>query len=156
MEVLVRLARFAGPEGIGFANSVAAVCWFQLARSVVPVVVEEGSLLWSFVYLVVRNLFLLVWLLGRPRRSKELEILVLRHEMAILRRQAAARSMTTSAGPITRRVECAASNTRIGSSVELSPVGSNRRTPSCRPTGVSASARSRSEAAARGTRRSGS
>jgi putative transposase len=44
-------------------------------------------LLWSFVYLVVRNLFALVWLLGRPRRSKELEILVLRHELAILRRQ---------------------------------------------------------------------
>jgi transposase InsO family protein len=44
-------------------------------------------LLWSFAYLVVRNLFALVWLLGRPRRSKELEILVLRHELAILRRQ---------------------------------------------------------------------
>jgi putative transposase len=44
-------------------------------------------LLWSFVYLVVRNLFALVWLLGRSRRSKELEILVLRHELAILRRQ---------------------------------------------------------------------
>jgi putative transposase len=44
-------------------------------------------LLWSFVYLVVRNLFTLVWLLARPRRSKELEILVLRHELAILRRQ---------------------------------------------------------------------
>ena len=44
-------------------------------------------MLWSFVYVVVRNLFALVWLLGRPRRSKELEILVLRHELAILRRQ---------------------------------------------------------------------
>ncbi len=44
---------------------------------------------WSFAYLVVRNLFALVWLLGRPRRSKELEILVLRHELAILRRQVA-------------------------------------------------------------------
>jgi putative transposase len=29
-------------------------------------------LLWSFVYLAVRNLFALVWLLGRPRRSKEM------------------------------------------------------------------------------------
>jgi putative transposase len=45
-------------------------------------------LLWSFVYLAVRNLFALVWLLARPRRSKELEILVLRHELAMLRRQA--------------------------------------------------------------------
>src|SRR5919197_3287103 len=49
---------------------------------------REGScLLWSFLYLVVRNLFALVWLLARPRRSKELEILLLRHELAILRRQ---------------------------------------------------------------------
>jgi hypothetical protein len=47
-------------------------------------------LLWSLVYLVVRNLFALVWLLGQPRRSKELEILILRHELAILRRQSLA------------------------------------------------------------------
>jgi len=45
-------------------------------------------LLWSFAYLAVRNVFALVWLLARPRRSKELEILVLRHELAMLRRQA--------------------------------------------------------------------
>jgi putative transposase len=38
-------------------------------------------------YLVARNLFALLWLLGRPRRSKEMEILVLQHELAILRRQ---------------------------------------------------------------------
>jgi len=44
-------------------------------------------LLWSFAYLVARNLLALVWLLARPRRSKELEILILRHELAILRRQ---------------------------------------------------------------------
>lgn len=46
-------------------------------------------MLWSFAYLVVRNLFALVWLLGRQGQSKELEILVLRHELAILRRQVA-------------------------------------------------------------------
>ena len=51
-------------------------------------------MLWSFVYLVVRNLFALVWLLGKPRRSKELEILVLRHELAILRRQVARPKLT--------------------------------------------------------------
>ena len=44
-------------------------------------------MLWSFVYLVVRNLFALLWLVGRRRRWKELEILVLRHELAILRRE---------------------------------------------------------------------
>ncbi len=43
-------------------------------------------MLWTFVYLVVRNLFALVWLLARPRRSKEFEILLLRHELAVLRR----------------------------------------------------------------------
>jgi hypothetical protein len=50
--------------------------------------VEEGLLVWSFAYLAVRNLFALVWLPARPRRSKELEILVLRDELAMLRRQA--------------------------------------------------------------------
>jgi putative transposase len=45
-------------------------------------------LLCSFAYLAVRNLFALVWLLARQRRSKELELLVLRHELAMLRRQA--------------------------------------------------------------------
>jgi putative transposase len=44
-------------------------------------------LLWSFAYLAVRNLFALVWLLARPRRTKEHEILVLRHELAMLHRQ---------------------------------------------------------------------
>jgi putative transposase len=44
-------------------------------------------LLWKFVYLMVRNLFALVWLLARPRRSKEFEILLLRHELAVLRRR---------------------------------------------------------------------
>jgi transposase InsO family protein len=51
-------------------------------------------LFWSFVYLVVRNLFALGWLLGRRSRSKELEILVLRDELAILRRQAARPKLT--------------------------------------------------------------
>ncbi len=51
-------------------------------------------MLWSFAYLVVRNLFALVWLLGRSPRSKDLEILVLRHELAILRRQASRPKLT--------------------------------------------------------------
>ena len=41
----------------------------------------------SLVYVVVCRLFELVVLLGRGERSKELEILVLRHELSILRRQ---------------------------------------------------------------------
>jgi hypothetical protein len=43
--------------------------------------------LWSFAYLGLCRLFQLVVLLGRSERSKELEILLLRHELAILRRQ---------------------------------------------------------------------
>jgi putative transposase len=43
-------------------------------------------LVW-FVYVVACRLFALVVLLARSDRSKELEILVLRHELSILRRQ---------------------------------------------------------------------
>jgi hypothetical protein len=42
----------------------------------------------SFVYVVACRLFALVLLLARSDRSKELELLVLRHELSILRRQA--------------------------------------------------------------------
>jgi hypothetical protein len=51
-------------------------------------------LLWSFVYFVVRNLFALVWLVAQPRRSKELELLVLRHELVVLRRQSGRARLT--------------------------------------------------------------
>jgi Integrase core domain len=44
--------------------------------------------LWSLAYLVVRRLFELMMLCCRSPRSKELEILVLRHELSILRRHA--------------------------------------------------------------------
>lgn len=45
------------------------------------------SVLVLFVYLFVRRLFALVLLLARSDASKELELLVLRHELSILRRQ---------------------------------------------------------------------
>ena len=44
-------------------------------------------MVWSFAYLAIRNLFALVLLLARSDRSKELEILVLRHELRVLRRR---------------------------------------------------------------------
>jgi hypothetical protein len=42
---------------------------------------------WSFVHLAVRSLFALLPLFGRSERSKELEILVLRHELTLSRRR---------------------------------------------------------------------
>jgi putative transposase len=51
-------------------------------------------LLWSFAYLAVRSLFALGLMMGRSRRSKELEILVLRHELAVLRRQSSRPRLT--------------------------------------------------------------
>jgi putative transposase len=42
----------------------------------------------SFIYVVACRLFALVLLLGRSDGSKELEIVLMRHELAILRRQA--------------------------------------------------------------------
>ena len=42
-------------------------------------------MVWSFLYVALCRLLQLVVLLGRSERSKELEILVLRHELAILR-----------------------------------------------------------------------
>ena len=51
-------------------------------------------MLWSFAYLAVRSLFALVLMVGRSRRSKELEILVLRHELAVLRRQCSRPKLT--------------------------------------------------------------
>ena len=56
---------------VGFANSSAALrAPGSLGSALFPCSRFEGGLLvWSFVYLVVRNLFALVWLLARPRRS---------------------------------------------------------------------------------------
>lgn len=43
----------------------------------------------SFIFVLACRLLELVVLLGRGDRSKELEIVVLRHELSILRRQVA-------------------------------------------------------------------
>jgi hypothetical protein len=42
---------------------------------------------WSFIYLALRRVLGLLVLRGRSQRSKDLELVVLRHEVQILRRQ---------------------------------------------------------------------
>jgi hypothetical protein len=48
---------------------------------------REGRLLWSLAYLAVRAMLGLAVLAARSGRSKDLEIMVLRHELAVLRRR---------------------------------------------------------------------
>ena len=50
-------------------------------------------MLWSLTYLVVRRLFELVLLACRSSGSMELDVLVLRHELSILRRQTRRRQL---------------------------------------------------------------
>jgi hypothetical protein len=85
-------------------------------------------LLWSFAYLAGRNLFALVWLPARPRHSKELEILVLRHELALLRRQGrqprltrADRGLLGSAEPLTAPGRLGGLSGQAGGAVALAP-----------------------------------
>jgi putative transposase len=51
-------------------------------------------LFWSFSYLVCRCLLQIVLLRRRSEAFKELEIVVLRHELSVLRRQARRRRLT--------------------------------------------------------------
>ena len=51
---------------------------------------------WSFGYLVLRSVLQLVSLCPRSEEFKELEIVVLRHELSVLRRQARRPQLTTT------------------------------------------------------------
>jgi hypothetical protein len=92
-KVLRRAGISRPPRTRGCRNSVGAGGG-AAGGAFVDVAVASAAVLWksflglSLVYVVVCRLFELVVLLGRRERSKELEILVLRHELSILRRQA--------------------------------------------------------------------
>jgi putative transposase len=55
-------------------------------------------LIWSLCYLLVRCLLQLALLYPRSQDSKELEIVVLRHELTVLRRQTRRVQLTQSDG----------------------------------------------------------
>ena len=62
--------------------------WVWLvARYLALPYLRRSCVVWSFLYVVLCRQLQLVVLLGRSERSKELEILLLRHELAIVRRQ---------------------------------------------------------------------
>ncbi len=89
-----RRPEFEGAMRVGCINSVSA--WWARARphsrAPVPLIPEELSLFWSLCYLAFRCLLRLVLLRPRSCEFKELEIVVLRHQLAVLRRQKVARN----------------------------------------------------------------
>src|SRR5262249_36911512 len=89
VRVVNQAARGSVPNGVGCGNSVGVVGAGLASRAVASALpsLEAPLLAWSLYFVTCRLLAFLV-LLARGDRSKELEILVLRHELAILRRQA--------------------------------------------------------------------
>jgi hypothetical protein len=84
----VKLGYLIGwPRGVRKLSRDVRVCLHRGGSVGVPVP-GGPPLLVSSLYLVVCRLLALLVLLARGDRSKELEILVIRHELAILRRQA--------------------------------------------------------------------
>ena len=69
---------------IGFGSVGSSLTRRVACRSVV---LEEPLLFWSFCYVVLARLLQLAALRFRSEEFKELEIVVLRHELAVFRRQ---------------------------------------------------------------------
>ena len=93
--------RSSAPEGhIELVNQALATAWGARSRSSVSGHVTarlwcaiaccrllEVLVVWSFVYLALRRVLELMVLCWRSAEAKEVEILVLRHQLAVLRRQ---------------------------------------------------------------------
>src|ERR1035438_8242437 len=72
------------------------------------------SQLWAFVYLSVRRLLELVVLLVRSDDAKEIELLALRHEVAMLRRQVKRQTFEPGRPRATRGLQSASSTLPLG------------------------------------------
>ena len=88
-----------GGKNVWGAFTRFRVCDRRVGRRVVrpsPLISRSWFLFWSLCYLVFRCVFQLVSLRSRSEGFKELEIVVLRHELSVLRRRTRRPQLTTS------------------------------------------------------------
>jgi hypothetical protein len=95
-------------------------------------------MLWSFLYVALRRTLELLVLRHRTERSKDLELVVLRHELQVLRRQVARprlvpadRAFLAAASRVLHRSQWRVVSRRAGDADELAPqVGGSPMDPS--------------------------
>src|SRR5207247_5217737 len=82
-----------GPGEVGRERRVGCGNWVRSADlrvqglSMLRRRASSLLMLWSFIYLILGRFFQFLVLLGRGHQAKEIEILALRHQVAILRRR---------------------------------------------------------------------
>jgi hypothetical protein len=90
------------PEVVGAGDQRSSLVSSYDASSLAPLRCEV-LVVWSFVYLALGRVLDLVTLCGRSAEAKEIEILVLRHELAVLRRQHPRPRLQPRIGPCWQR-----------------------------------------------------